>query len=58
LGRELVRQAEAAEDVRGRERRGRKVEQTIWQVLEVKDGLVVSWRVFRTESEALEAAGP
>jgi ketosteroid isomerase-like protein len=35
---------------------GRRVEQTMWQVLEVKDNLVVSWRVFRTESEALAAA--
>jgi ketosteroid isomerase-like protein len=36
---------------------GLKVEQTIWQVLKVKDGKVVSWTVFRTEDEALEAVG-
>jgi ketosteroid isomerase-like protein len=33
----------------------RKVEQTIWQVLKVRNGMVVAWRVFRTEAEALEA---
>ena len=36
---------------------GRRVEQTMWQVLDLEDGLVVSWTVFRTEGEALEAAG-
>jgi ketosteroid isomerase-like protein len=35
---------------------GRKVEQTIWQVLAIRDGLVASWAVFRTEAEALRAA--
>ena len=35
---------------------GRKVEQTIWQVLTIRDGLVVSWAVFRTEAEALRSA--
>jgi ketosteroid isomerase-like protein len=35
---------------------GMKAEQTIWQVLQVKDGKVVSWTVFRTETEALRAA--
>jgi hypothetical protein len=32
-----------------------KVEQTIWQLLNVKDGLVVSWTIFRTEAEAFQA---
>jgi ketosteroid isomerase-like protein len=36
---------------------GMKVEQTVWQLLKVKDLRVVSWRVFRTEPEALEAIG-
>ena len=35
---------------------GRKVEQTIWQVLTIRNGLVASWAVFRTEAEALGAA--
>jgi hypothetical protein len=34
---------------------GQKVEQPIWQVLKIRDGLVVSWSVFRTEAEALAA---
>ena len=34
---------------------GMKVEQTIWQVLTIKNGLVVSWAVFRTEAEALHS---
>jgi ketosteroid isomerase-like protein len=36
--------------------RDMKVDQTIWQVLKVRDGRVVTWSVFRTEAEALEAA--
>jgi ketosteroid isomerase-like protein len=35
---------------------GMKLDQTIWQVLTVKDGKVVRWNVFRTEAEALEGA--
>jgi ketosteroid isomerase-like protein len=31
-----------------------KVEQTIWQLLTVKDGLVVAWTIFRTEAEAFQ----
>jgi SnoaL-like protein len=33
-----------------------KIEQTIWQVLRVRDGKVVKWAVCRTKAEALEAA--
>jgi ketosteroid isomerase-like protein len=36
--------------------RGTKVDQAIWQLLEVKDLKVVSWTIFRTEAEALAAA--
>ena len=36
--------------------RGRKVKQTVCQVLTIRNGLVVSWAVFRTEAEALSAA--
>jgi ketosteroid isomerase-like protein len=32
------------------------VEQTIWQLLTVKDSLVIGWTVYRSESEALRAA--
>ena len=34
---------------------GMKVEQTIWQVLTIRNELVVSWAVFRTEEEALRS---
>jgi ketosteroid isomerase-like protein len=34
---------------------GMQVEQTIWQVLTIRGGLVVAWAVFRTEAEALRS---
>ena len=36
---------------------GVRVEQTMWQAVEVRDQRIVSWDVFRTEAEALEAVG-
>jgi SnoaL-like domain len=33
--------------------RGMQIEQTIWQVLKVENGLVVRWAIYRTEEEAL-----
>jgi len=37
--------------------RGVEVRQTIWQVVRYRDGKSVWWQFFRTEEEALEAAG-
>jgi ketosteroid isomerase-like protein len=34
---------------------GMQVEQTIWQVLTIRGGLVAAWAVFRTEAEALRS---
>ena len=33
------------------------VEQRVWQVAEWRDGKAIWWQTFRTEAEALEAAG-
>jgi ketosteroid isomerase-like protein len=33
---------------------GTRVDQTIWQVLSVRQGLVVGWSIHRTEEEALK----
>ena len=33
------------------------VEQRVWQLAEWRDGKVIRWQTFRTEAEALEAAG-
>jgi len=35
---------------------GIAVDRDIWQVAEVRDGRLVSWKFFRTEHEAVEAA--
>jgi ketosteroid isomerase-like protein len=35
---------------------GIDVDRAIWQVAEVRDGRIRSWRFYRTEREALEAA--
>jgi ketosteroid isomerase-like protein len=35
--------------------RGTRIEQTIWQVLSVRDGLVTAWSIHRTEEEALKS---
>jgi hypothetical protein len=35
---------------------GIAVDRDIWQVAEVRDGRLVSWKFFRTEREAVEAA--
>ena len=37
--------------------RGVEVRQTIWQVIRFRDGKATWWQFFRTEEEALEAAG-
>jgi ketosteroid isomerase-like protein len=37
--------------------RGVEVRQTIWQVVRYRDGMATRWQFFRTEAEALEAAG-
>jgi ketosteroid isomerase-like protein len=37
--------------------RGVEVRQTVWQVVRYRDGMAASWQFFRTEKEALEAAG-
>jgi ketosteroid isomerase-like protein len=37
--------------------RGVEVRQTVWQVVRFRDGMATSWQFFRTEGEALEAAG-
>jgi ketosteroid isomerase-like protein len=36
---------------------GVPMEQAQWHVVEWRDGLIVNWRTFPSESEALEAAG-
>jgi ketosteroid isomerase-like protein len=36
---------------------GVEVPQTMWMAWRVRDGLLVWWATFRTEAEALEAAG-
>jgi hypothetical protein len=36
---------------------GVEVTQTMWQAAVVRDGKLVWWGIFRTEDEALEAAG-
>ena len=36
---------------------GVEVPQTMWMSWRVRDGLVIWWATFRTEAEALEAAG-
>jgi ketosteroid isomerase-like protein len=36
---------------------GVEVPQTIWHVVRYRDGLAIWWQFFRTEPEALEAAG-
>ncbi len=38
-------------------RSGMSLEQTMWQVAHVRDGLVGGWRWYRTEAEAREALG-
>jgi ketosteroid isomerase-like protein len=35
---------------------GIELERDFWQVAEVEDGLITSWKFFRTEPEALQAA--
>ncbi len=35
---------------------GARVEQVMWQVLTIRDGKAQSWRFFRSEAEAREAA--
>jgi ketosteroid isomerase-like protein len=37
---------------------GIELERDIWQVCRVEDGLLRSWRFFRTEQEALDALAP
>jgi ketosteroid isomerase-like protein len=37
--------------------RGVEVSQTVWHVVRYRDGMAIWWRFFRTEKEALEAAG-
>jgi ketosteroid isomerase-like protein len=37
--------------------RGVEVRQTIWNVVRYRDGKAIWWEFFRTEEEALEAAG-
>jgi ketosteroid isomerase-like protein len=37
--------------------RGVEVRQTVWHVVRFRDGIATSWHFFRTEEEALEAAG-
>lgn len=36
---------------------GVRVEQTMWQAVELRDRRIASWDVFRTEAEALGAVG-
>jgi hypothetical protein len=36
---------------------GVPLEQTMWQAVDVRDGKVRWWALYRSESEALEAAG-
>jgi ketosteroid isomerase-like protein len=36
---------------------GVRVEQTVWQVLTVRDGLVIRWSLYRSEEEALREIG-
>jgi ketosteroid isomerase-like protein len=36
---------------------GVEVPQTVWNVVRFKDGMAIWWRFFRTDEEALEAAG-
>jgi ketosteroid isomerase-like protein len=36
---------------------GVEVPQTVWNVIRFRDGLAIWWQFFRTEEEALEAAG-
>jgi ketosteroid isomerase-like protein len=38
--------------------RGVEVRQTVWHVTRYRDGKATSWKFFRTEDEALEAARP
>jgi ketosteroid isomerase-like protein len=37
--------------------RGVEVRQTVWNVVHFRDGKATGWQFFRTEEEALEAAG-
>ncbi|HKH42589.1 MAG TPA: nuclear transport factor 2 family protein [Solirubrobacterales bacterium] len=37
--------------------RGVEVHQTVWHVVRYRDAKATSWKFFRTEGEALEAAG-
>ena len=37
--------------------RGVEVRQTVWNVVRFRDGKATWWQFFRTEDEALEAAG-
>jgi ketosteroid isomerase-like protein len=37
--------------------RGVEVPQTLWNVVRYRDGMAIWWQFFRTEEEALEAAG-
>jgi ketosteroid isomerase-like protein len=37
--------------------RGVAVRQTVWQVIRFREGMATGWQFFRTEEEALEAAG-
>lgn len=36
---------------------GAALEEAVWQVSEWRDGQVVRWQIYKSESEALEAAG-
>ena len=37
--------------------RGVEVRQTVWHLVRYRDGMAMSWHFFRTEAEALQAAG-
>jgi ketosteroid isomerase-like protein len=37
---------------------GVEVHQTVWNVVRFRDGKATGWEFFRTEEEAVEAAGP
>ena len=37
--------------------RGVEVRQTVWQIVHFRNGMAASWDFFRTEEEALKAAG-
>ena len=37
--------------------RGVEVRQTVWNVIRFRDGMAAWWQFFRTQEEALEAAG-